>query len=515
MLKKIKKENIIYLFFIIQPLISIYRNIWGDNLKLFGFSFFEMINTFFIIGLWFFALYLTKDRKVFYIIPYFAVMGIYCVLHYYNMSHFNMDIIDREMYGLVQESYYIFRVYGLPVLLLFNLFFLKLKKEFYIRTLCDVAFLSGLIVVLANFMGISLCTYASEGHTHLVHGSFFSWFTFDGTDAAERFTSSGLFSSGNEISGLLLVTLPVVILRFIEKINIKNALYLAVAMLAMLMIGTRTASVGSGAVLLLIVLVCLIIHISKKNYTFVRSKLPAFLAILAVWSFLFYYSPYFQDIFPHYGAQQEEESKEQGEETEERVVKPVHLTADTEAERQQAVDYIQTNYWNHFINSQFIELYRVEKDLDFWINVVNRDPGTNQNYRAFKQEIMQRIFEKNGRTLDKWVGIGMMHELDCEKDYVNHFYLFGSVGVILLTGVYIVLLLKNGYLFIRHIKSLWNIEYVVFMCSFGISLVLPYVTGHMIGIPMTMFQMVMVILLVERKRNEIELEQNRVVLQEK
>ena len=182
MLKKIKKENIIYLFFIIQPLISIYRNIWGDNLKLFGFSFFEMINTFFIIGLWFFALYLTKDRKVFYIIPYFAVMGIYCVLHYYNMSHFNMDIIDREMYGLVQESYYIFRVYGLPVLLLFNLFFLKLKKEFYIRTLCDVAFLSGLIVVLANFMGISLCTYASEGHTHLVHGSFFSWFTFDGTD---------------------------------------------------------------------------------------------------------------------------------------------------------------------------------------------------------------------------------------------------------------------------------------------------------------------------------------------
>lgn len=515
MLKKVKKEYIIYLFFIIQPLVSIYRNIWGDNLKLFGFSFFEMINTFFIIGLWFFVLYVTKSRKVLYIIPFFTVLAIYCVIHYYNISHFNMDIMDREIYGLVQESYYIFRVYGLPVLLLFSLYFLKLEKKFYIRTICDVAFLTGSVLVLTNFMGISLCTYSSEGHTHLIHGSFFSWFTFDGTESAEQFTSSGLFSSGNEISGLLLVALPVVILCFMEKINVKNTLYVAVTMLAMLMIGTRTASIGSGAVLILVVLVCLIIQSSKKNYVYVRKKVFASLAVLAVWGVLFYYSPYFQDVFPHYSTQQGEEDKEQEEESEERVLKPVCLSSDTAEERQQAADYIQTNYWNHFINSQFIKLYPVEGDLDFWINIVNREPGINQNYRALKQEIMQRIFERNGRTMDKFVGIGMMYELDCEQDYVNQFYLFGAVGLILLTGVYIVLLLKNCYYFIRHIKWLWEMEYVVYMCAFGISIFLPYVTGHMIGVPMTMFQMVLVILLVERTRADIENAYGNSIRQEK
>lgn len=515
MLKKVKKEYIIYLFFIIQPLVSIYRNIWGDNLKLFGFSFFEMINTFFIIGLWFFVLYVTKSRKVLYIIPFFTVLAIYCVIHYYNISHFNMDIMDREIYGLVQESYYIFRVYGLPVLLLFSLYFLKLEKKFYIRTICDVAFLTGTVIVLSNIAGISLCTYSSEGHAHLIHGSFLSWFAFDGTESAERFTSSGLFSSGNEISGLLLVALPVVILCFMKKINIKNTLYLAVTMLAMLMIGTRTASIGSGAVLILVVIVCLVIQISKKNFEYVGKRVLISFVVLAVWGGLFYYSPYIQDVFPHYSTQQGDNGEEQEEENEERVVKQVCLSSDTEEERQQAADYIQTNYWNHFINSQFIELYPVEGDLDFWINIVNREPGINQNYRAFKQEIMKRIFERNGRMLDKFVGIGMMHELDCEKDYVNQFYLFGSVGLILLTGAYIVLLFKNCYCFIRHIKRLWEMEYVVCMCAFGISIFLPYITGHMIGIPMTMFQMVLVILLVERIRTDIEKTHENMIRQEK
>ncbi len=513
MLKRIKKENIIYLFFIIQPLISIYRNIWGDNLKLFGFSFFEMINIFFVIGLWFFAFYLTKSRRVLYIIPYFVVLGIYCVIHYYNIAQFNTDIIDREIYGFVQESYYIFRVYGIPVLLLFSLFFLKLKKEFYIKTLCDIAFLIGAIVVLSNFMGISLCTYSSEGHTHLVHGSFFSWFMLDGTEEIQRFTSSGLFASGNEISGLLLVTLPVVILRFLKKMNVRNTLGLVVTMLAMLMIGTRTATIGSGAIFFLVMAVCLIVHISKRNYSYIKKWLPVFMVGLVLWCGLFYYSPYFQGEFPHYSTAQNRDEEENEEEDEERVLKSVNLSSDTEEEREQAVDYIHANYWNHFINSQFIKLYPVEGDLDFWISIINREPGINQNYRAFKQEIMHRVFERNGRALDKFVGIGMMHELDCEKDYVNQFYQFGSVGLILIMGIYIMILFKNCFLFIRHIKCFWEKEYVIYMCAFGISILLPYITGHMIGIPMTMFQMVLLILLVESKREEIEKRERKNIIQ--
>ena len=126
---------------------------------------------------------------------------------------------------------------------------------------------------------------------------------------------------------------------------------------------------------------------------------------------------------------------------------------------------------------------------------------------------MHRVFERNGRALDKFVGIGMMHELDCEKDYVNQFYQFGSVGLILIMGIYIMILFKNCFLFIRHIKCFWEKEYVIYMCAFGISILLPYITGHMIGIPMTMFQMVLLILLVESKREEIEKRERKNIIQ--
>ena len=493
MLRKIKREKILYLFFLLQPLISVYRTLWRDNIKLFGFSFFEMLNTFFIIGLWFYVLCTTKTKKALYIIPYFIILGIYCIVHYFNISHFNTEILDRNIYGIVQESYYIFRVYGLPILLLFCLFLLKLQKEFYLNTICSVAFLVGIIVVLSNFMGVSLCTYTSEGHTHLIQGSFFSWFTTNGTEEMERYTSSGLFSSGNEISGLLLMTLPIVTYRFLRKIDIKGTVCLIVVMLAMLMIGTKTATIGSGMIFFFVLIIYMIIEVMKRNYSYLKRWGSIFLTALVLWGGLFYYSPYLQEEFPHYsGDEVATEEKE-----EERVTKPIQLSDETQADREEALKYIKNNYWNHFVNEQYIKLYPVEKDLSFWINIINREAGLNQNYRAFKQELIERVIERNNRVLDPLVGIGVLHEIDCEKDYVSQYYTFGIVGVILLLGIYIFILLKNCFLFLRHIKLFWKKDFVIYMCALGISILLPYVTGHMIGIVMSMFQMILLILLVQ------------------
>lgn len=501
MLKKIKSEKIIYLFFLIQPLVSVYRTLWGDNIKVLGFSFLEMINTFFIIGLWLYVIYVTRNRKVFYIIPYFIVLGLYCLIHYYNISQFNTEIIERSIYGLIQESYYIFRVYGLPILLLFCLFFLKLKKEFYIKTVCDIAFLVGAIIVVSNFIGVSLCTYSSEGHTHLIQGNFFSWFTTNGTEDMERYTSSGLFSSGNEISGMLLMALPVVAYRFLNKINIRHTLYLAVVMLAMLMIGTKTATIGSGIIFFFVAIAFVVMELMKKKYQYLKRWIPMFFTALILWGGVFYYSPYLQEIFPHYSGETKA-TEETGEER--RVLKTVHLSDETKAEKEEAINYINNNYWNHFISEQFINLYPVEADLDFWINVINREAGINQNYRAFKQELLQRIIARNDRKMDSLVGIGVLYELDCEKDYVYQFYMFGGIGVILLLGVYVFFLLKNCVLFLRHIKWFWKKEYIIYMCALGIAVLLPYVTGHMIGITMSMFQMVLLIMLVECTAKEIK-----------
>lgn len=63
MRNKLKLENWVYVFFMFQPLVNIYRTFFGDNIKIFGFSLFEMINTFFIIGLWMYVAFRLKEKK--------------------------------------------------------------------------------------------------------------------------------------------------------------------------------------------------------------------------------------------------------------------------------------------------------------------------------------------------------------------------------------------------------------------------------------------------------------------
>lgn len=505
MAKKIKVENWLYVFFLFQPLVSIYRTFWGDNLKIFGFSLFEMINIVFIIGLWIYTALKLKNKKVLYIILYFIGLGIYCFAHYFNMSKFNTDIFERSMYGLIQESYYIFRVYGLPILLLFSLIYGEIKKGFFVRVISDISFLISSIIVITNLMGVSLCAYVSEGHVRLVQGSFLKWFSTNGFENMKNFTSVGWFDSANEVSGLLLMIFPIVVYQFWNKRTKENILRCVMAMLAMLMLGTKTATLGSGFVFILLGMVRIVMQISEKKYTLIKQSVILLVCSSMIWGIFFYYSPFLQEKFPHRretvssGKTQIKEKKAKRE--------PIVLSIDTEEERNYAIMYIENNYWRHYVNKQYIDKYPVEKDLSFWVDVINRDSGINKNYRFFKKNLMRRMIERNGRDLDKLVGIGLFQEIDCEQDYVYQYFMFGIAGLVLIMGVYVLLLLKNIVLFVVRIKKYWNERFIAYMCAFGISLLLPYVTGHMIGSTMVMFGLVLIAALVEDTAKELQMQE--------
>lgn len=506
MLRKIKQENILYLFMLFQPIVRIYRTFWGDNIKIFGFSFFEMINTFFIIGFWVYTFYKTRNKKMLYIVLYFMVLGGYCMIHFYNMLLFDQSVMERSMYGFLKESYNIFRVYGLPILFLFTLLFIKLQKEFVIKLLCDIAMLISVVVVFSNLTGTSLCTYIDEGHKRMIHGNLFSWFMTVGNENMKLYTSSGWFDSGNEISGLLFMTLPIVIYQTLSKCNMINTFRLGIVMLSMIMIGTKTATIGSGLLFVVVTSVFVIVEVVRRKYDIIIRTLVVLFGVSIVWGGLFYFSPYFQGEFPRTKEEigKENAIEEQEQEEEQSVQKNVQLSMETDEESQKSLEYIKNHYWNHFVKEQYVQLYPIEGDLEFWVNVMNRDPVLNQNYRNFKQELVNRIIQRNGQVLDKWVGIGVLQEIYCERDYASEYYMYGIVGCILLLGVYVLSLLINFVLFIKNIGRYWNSEYVCYLFALGIGLLLPYVTGHMFGVPMVMFQLVWIIILLRVTRNSIE-----------
>lgn len=504
MQKKIRLDYILYIFFIIQPFIGMYRAFFGDNLKLLGFSLLEMINTFLILGMLLLVCLRMQDkRKILWLITGFVLLGIYCIFHSYNMTKFNTDIMTREMYGLIKESYYIFRVYGLPVILLFVCIFGKFKKELFVKIICDVAMLVCTVIVITNLFELSFCTYKTEFHEYLVQGNIFSWFFFNGNENMDYFTSIGWFESGNEISGLLMISLPVIVYEGLCYRSWKSILRLITCILAMLMIGTKTAVLGSIAVLVIIAGLMVVYYVVQRKKRECKGLAIGMLCGLVIWCGLFYFSPFLQDIYPHSNSITSE-TVEQIEEVEKEGL-TVRLSDETEADRAHAIEYIQNGFWNHFVNEQYIQLYPIENDLPYWIEVFNRNAAINQNYRFFKTQLVSRIIERNNRFMDKLVGIGVIQEINTERDYTYQYAMFGIVGVMLLLGLYIMIFVKGGVLFFIKQQLRWNVEYMTYLCSLGIALALPYVSGHMFGVSIVMYAMVLSCALVWKKMEQSKL----------
>lgn len=222
-----------------------------------------------------------------------------------------------------------------------------------------------------------------------------------------------------------------------------------------------------------------------------------------------------QEKYPHIKAQEVSESNEEQKEDDDEIAKveaeyqnehKVVLSDATQEEKEFAIEYVNNNYWSHYVNRQFIDNYPAEKDVPFWVNVINRDAGINQNYRAFKKELMGRIMERNGQSLDKVVGMGVFPEINCEQDYVYQYFMFGIVGLCLIVGIYFVIFGKNVITFFVRFKKYWNAEFMAYMCAFAIALLLPYVTGHMLGNTLVMFQIVLLTVIVEATAKRIKLQ---------
>lgn len=495
MIKKFKFETLFYIFFMIQPITGMYRTFFGDNLKVAGFSLFEMFNTFCILGFAVFVIYqLKQKKKALYLLGYLILLGGYFLLHSYNVGKFDTNVMDRDMYGLIKESYYIFRVYGLPIILLFTCIYAQFKKDFILKVICDVAFFTSLVIVITNILNLSLCTYKVEFHDYVIQGNVFDWFTLSGREEMDYFTSIGWFESGNEISGLLMISLPIITYQAMNCRSIKKFVRLSVCMLAMMMIGTKTSVLGSIAVFVVVAIMMLVHFGLKKQFVVLKKCGILVLCFLCVWGILFYNSPFLRDLYPRVdelGTVEEVEQEEEKKETTQ-----IQLIDASEADRVHALTYMKNAYWNHYVMAQYMELYPIENDLPYWIEVFNRNPAINMNYRFFKTQMVSRIIERNENPLDKFVGIGVLMEINTEQDYVYQYYMFGIIGVILLLGCYITIFVKGGLAFLLRSKLRWNVEYMSYLASLAIALALPYVSGHMFGVTIVMFTLVMVCTLV-------------------
>lgn len=477
-----KAQYLILTIFLIQPFIDIYRTFFQGTINIGGLAIEELINLVLVgcLGICVLVeLVQKKDKKRGMMLGFYAILCmLYLVLHFINTARFNEALYPASDVSAIRNVYYIARLYGLPMILLCGVIVFPIKKENFIKAVQVYSLIICGTIVLSNITKTSLVTY-SLGIDRLA-GSIFDWTSLTSESYFEAYTAKGFFYSGNQLSSLLFAMIPFVSYAFLMQANLFNSIVLITQMLAMVMLGTKTAAqgafIGFGFMFLGAVVLYLIHHIrelrGKDNrinwfYKEGRSKLikGLFCILLIVGSMgLYRISPCKQRL-DHLSYLNTYEQREE---------KPLE-----ERTREQWIDFINETYWYFYINPLYVQEYPVEMNPDFWIRMVKRDRTLNRDERNFKVQLGKEIMSLNDRSLDSVVGIGYTSNIPyTERDYYFQYFIMGLGGMSLFIAPYFLIVLISLVMILRQFKEKANLYLLA--CGVGICFyfVVAYIAGH-------------------------------------
>lgn len=495
---KLNIERLILIFFILQPFINMYKRFFGDTIQIGPFAIEEFFNFAYVSILFIcVVIRIITGKHLKNNIPciiYCIFIVVYLVLHCINALNFNTSIFPLSTINVFKEIYYIFRVYLIPIALMFVVWRSGVSsKTFFLIAKIVVLTISG-VIVITNLLNISLVAYSLDNT--FIKGNFFSWFTLNHSAPDfnwKLYTSKGWFYSTNQISALLFSLAPLTVYMAIKEARLRSTLLLCLQITAMVFIGTKTASWGIILVIAVFFAVAIFFHAVKLERISLRHIIPIFLVCVILWGALYMSSPRvrYEHLEP---SAYHPEATVSSEEYLEHVISS-EKNSDSASDEptiektpaEILSDYLDEYAYNYYIQYEYLKVYPVTNDYDFWQHVISRDRTLNIDNRKFKCEMISRIIERNNNSGDHLLGIGYLSNVPyTERDYVYQYYIFGLVGLILLLGPFCLPVPYSIYKILRNIRKKLTLE----NCAIGMSLccflAIAYYSGHVFGMQINM-----------------------------
>lgn len=514
---------LIGILIILQPIINMFQTIVVRDVQLFGFSVFEVFNIFVIIISVCLSIYTHSNKKAFIkFVPYVLALGIYVFLHGYNIYQFDGKVYSLQEPSFFVESYYIFRTFIVPLLLIFAIYYSGMKKEQLIKILEIFIFIVVSVMVITNIFKIAQRNYAEE----IMYNSFnlFDWFSFENVSRRSYYelTTKGWFLSGNQMSAILFMTFPVMIYRAYKIRDVFHYLLVALQMLAMFMLGTKVANVGS------LLIVCLF-AVCWGVFKVLKHKEKGIIVLLVMsisFAFLFPFSPaghmlrydkdagasssseggLMLDSALEYDIEDVEQMNEELRKYYENLKKDSKrfkkLVPDSLTEEDKIfVREYMTDYCGYFgISTFIIDNYNDLEHSVFWAHYIQETPSND--YRVLKTMILKDIHEKNDNPLDKYLGMGYtLNYIYTEMDYSYQYYYYGLIGIILFIAPYFCMLLYVIIQGLRHFKEMFTLECAMYAIAPVLGLAVAKLSGHVLErqLPLLVIGIVMSILLIHTR----------------
>lgn len=466
-----KKDKIIKysisILLILLPFLDMIRTTNVRHFEVFGISIVEIFNII-LIGLAFVMTIIKCNKKqIIGVMFYLLLVMIYVFLHYKHIITFDKNIFPKADFNFATETFYIGRVYLLPIALLFVLIKNNdiFDKKFYFKIIKIVIAIVSFSIVVLDILKLS---YISYSDTHdFVSNNIFDYFLYHGD--FRMLSARGWFDSANELSAIMLMLFPVNIYLLYKEGNKSNWILFIFQFIAMILLGTRTSAVGSVLIVVVSLVAYLIMVGFKKNMiNTLTLKKFSFISLICIAFFT---------ISPFMIARLSEGRADFSVKDEE-----AYTELSKEKDKSSLQKFFELHKDEYMINDLFLKLYPFENDPDFWIKIAARNKSLNNNSRIMKTDIIKRIKERNNNNMDTYFGLGYtLNMMDLERDYFYQYYLFGIIGVILLIGPYFAILM---YIFVKALKHFRaNFNYETCMCLMGLllGLLIAYYSGHVFG----------------------------------
>ncbi len=430
MLKKINKINLIELFILIMPFIDMLNVITGHSISLY-------VRGLFLVGLIIYFVFFNKSKikkTSYYILITLAFFsGIY-IYHYFTLN---------QTFNIINEITTLIKFLYLPVLTIILLNYYDEKELKMQKIMQKIILIYCISLILPTLLGIALKSYeyGKKGYT-------------------------GLFYAPNEVSSILAIISPFIVLNFQNnQKKILNFLLCIVFILTCFIIGTKAPVIGLAISLLASLFVYIINYIKNKK-DFINIIFSIVLILITIITYKYSYLNYNLNL------------QSNNFDSNINIEKPTTSHPLTDYE----IFISKLNYNNMYINfptKTYQENYTNNKLLNLIFS--NRNIFVFNNFNKYKNTILSK--QLFGLTLKLNKNEPNSNNLS-EIDFFDIFIYYGIIGFIVLAGYLIIL----AFVFVikyfkKFSKNIENTSLTASCIGFAIALMIALLAGHTLSAP--------------------------------
>ncbi|MBR3228513.1 MAG: O-antigen ligase family protein [Erysipelotrichaceae bacterium] len=489
--KLLKKENIFTLIFVIvalHPFIEL-DYLLGSVLSIPRLT---TILDFVVLPLCVVAVFFlcdrNKKRTLILSLVYGAIFAVYFYIHCRNAAVIqdSIHLTSNFMFVFYDEVVYTVTLL-LPLVYVYVFVLSDIGEKVMKRIVVSLSCLIAIPIFISNLFVFGKSTYVGY-----VKDNFLSWFTLPYnriTNHPRMYATKFFFEEGNTIGILMLMILPFLYYFFYrEKDRTKKILLgieIAIQSLAMIILSTRLATYCS-ALIPAVMLVIYVVLMLLKQETLKKGYIIFLICMTAVSGFIIPYGPAYQNqLMDAVDYRMVITNEDQRSDARKLLDEGAEFGKWSEAWRDFYV-YIFEDY-RFLINVTpplyYTVLYDYKYDPQFWVDVI------------FDYELEERV---NGRQIQtiftkyKWDELNSAQKLTgfgystfmrggilIERDFVQQYYSYGPVGVVLIMGGWIVLVAYVGIkLLLGYKKGKWTYLNIILLMSVCMGLLCSYLSGH-------------------------------------